>query len=252
MKMEIKKEIQTFKDWIKILRTIGEEQSIKADAEGLHVVGMDPSHVAMIKTDFKKELFEEYSVEGDEEVSLNVQEFSKILDRIAKDERVILEKNVERAKFLLMVKKGTRVRQFSLPILDSFDAEVPEPKIFFKAKSRITLEEFNLGLNDASLVSEHIALNIADELMKLEGFGDMGDTLAQWDKDSEGLLELKAEEDAKATFTLSYIIDMVKASKPLAEVLTIELSTDMPIRIEAECNTPYIKAEYYLAPCIGV
>jgi proliferating cell nuclear antigen len=249
--MEIKKDFASFQAWVNILRTISEEQIIVADEQGLHVVGMDPSHVAMINTDFNKELFESYEAEEDDKIAINVNEFYRFLDRAKKEERVLIEKDEKNARLLLTVKKGTRVREFRIPTLADTDSEVPDPKIFFKAKSRITWEGFNLGLNDANLVSEHIVLDYKGSLMKLEGYGDMGDAFAQWDEDSDDILKLVIDEDSKATYTLSYIMDIVKAVKPLAEVLTIELATDMPIKIEAEC-IPGIKAEFYLAPCIGV
>lgn len=252
MKMKILTEFPAFKNWIKVLSTVGEERMIAAKEEGLYVIGMDPSHVAMIKTQFGKDLFDEYEAEEDDNVTINVEELFRILDRADKDEQVTIEKDVKQSRLLINLKKGTRIRRFKMHLIDDGDEEVPDPKIFFRSKTRITLDEFTLGLVDANLVSEHIVLTVTENLMKLSALGDMGDTMAQWDKDSEGILSLSAEEEAKATYTLSYVLDIVKAVKPLTEVLTIELSTDMPIRIEAECASPHIKAEFYLAPCIGV
>ena len=252
MKMEIKKEFGQFKDWIKVIRTILEEQTIEAREDGLHALGMDPSHVAMIKTAFRKELFDSYEVGEDDKVTVNIKELYKILDRIdEKTERVVIEHDKEQAKLLITTTKGNRIRQFKAPVLEDYDAELPEPKIFFKSKCRIVRDEFDLGLSDAQLVSEHVVISMTEAFVKIEGMGDMGDSLAQWNDGSDDLLELASKEEAKATFTLTYLMDIVKAVKPLSEVLTIELTTDMPIRIEAE--TPgYIPIEFFLAPCIGV
>lgn len=251
MKMEIdKKNFESFKGWIKVICTIVEEQTIEAREDGLHVIGMDPSHVAMINTSFLKENFDVYEVGDDDSVTLMVKELFKILDRV-KDERVFLEYDVKQAKFLVTTKKGTRLRRFKMDILGDVSGEVPEPKIFFKSKVRMTIDDFDLGLNDAQLVSEHIVLTMDKKNVKIAGLGDMGDTLAQWDSDSDDVLHLTAEEESKATFTLSYMMDIIKAMKSLCEVVTIELSTDMPVRIEAECPSG-VTAEFYLAPCIGV
>lgn len=251
MKMELKEKLPLFKDWINVIRTIGEEQSIEARNDGLHVVGMDPSHVAMINAEFQKELFDSYEVEEDDNVTINVNELYKRLNRIEKNERVTLEKDVKQAKFLITVQKGTRIRRFKMNILADEAAEVPEPKIFFKGKVRITHDDFHMALNDAQLVSEHIVVIMEKDVMKIEGYGDEGDTLAQWDENSDDILSLKIDEDGKATYTLSYLMEIVKAIKGLSEVLEVEISTDMPIRIKAEC-VDHIKLEFFLAPCIGV
>jgi len=52
-----------------------------------------------------------------------------------------------------------------------------------------------------------------------------------------------------ATYTLSYLRDMVNAARVSGEVVTLELDTDMPIRLDFELSQG--KLVYYLAPCIG-
>lgn len=52
-----------------------------------------------------------------------------------------------------------------------------------------------------------------------------------------------------ATFTLSYLKDMVDAAVVSSEVAALELSTDMPMKMDFEL--PQGKLVYYLAPCIG-
>lgn len=257
MKMELStKDFPVFKDWINALKTVNEEHTIEAREDGLHCMAMDPSHVAMIDTKFGFEIFEEYSITpgplDKELVCLNVSELSKFLSRIGKDERVTLRKDTAKAKFIIETTKSGRDRNFKINIMDDFEGEVPKPKLLFKTKSRITLDGFEEALKDAGLVSEHIVIEVKNDKLRLEGIGDMGNTLMEWTTASDDILELKIEEEAKATFTLSYIDEMVKAMKPLAEVLNVELSTDMPVSIECECNNRYMELKFFLAPCIGV
>jgi DNA polymerase III sliding clamp (beta) subunit (PCNA family) len=78
----------------------------------------------------------------------------------------------------------------------------------------------------------------------------MGSAHSEWEKGSDDLIDLKAEEDSSATFTLSYLNEIANAAGSSSEVATIELSTDMPIKMDFEL--PKGKLVYYLAPCIGV
>lgn len=251
MEMKIGKEFPIFSAWIDALKTINEEHTIEANEEGLHSVAMDNSHVAMIDTKFRKELFEDYSVTGDKEtVTLNVADLSKFLNRIGKDEKVSLRKDDKQSRVIIETRLSGRARQFSIATLEDFDNEVPEPKIFFKSKGRIVLKGFEDALKDAALVSEHIVLDFKDEKFKVSGYGDMADTFMEWTKDSDDILQLEIQEPAKATYTLSYVEDMIKAAKPLSEVLTLELTQDMPLKIDAEGNL--IDLVFYMAPCIGV
>jgi DNA polymerase III sliding clamp (beta) subunit (PCNA family) len=105
-------------------------------------------------------------------------------------------------------------------------------------------------MRDASLVSEHVKLEISGDVFKISATGDMGSALSEWEKASDELLELKAEEDSNANFTLSYLNDIVNAVQASSEVATLELSTDMPIKMDFEL--PQGRLIYYLAPMIGV
>jgi DNA polymerase III sliding clamp (beta) subunit (PCNA family) len=78
----------------------------------------------------------------------------------------------------------------------------------------------------------------------------MGSSFSEWTRDSDDLLELKTDEDSSATFTLSYLSDIANAAGANSEVATLELSTDMPVKMEFEI--PQGRLVYYLAPCIGV
>jgi proliferating cell nuclear antigen len=137
-----------------------------------------------------------------------------------------------------------------MPILEPLDDEVPQPKIFFKASSRILTQSLRRAIRDASLVSEHVKVAVEGDNFTVSATGDMGSAQSNWEKGSDELLDLKAQEDAKATFTLSYLQDIVNAVTASSEVATLELSTDMPIKMNFEL--PQGRLVYYLAPCIGV
>jgi DNA polymerase III sliding clamp (beta) subunit (PCNA family) len=105
------------------------------------------------------------------------------------------------------------------------------------------------ALRDADLVGEQVKIEIAGDMLKMSAVGDIGSAFSDWERGSDELLELKAEEDSSATFTLSYLRDIVNAAGTSSEVATLELTTDMPIRMDFEL--PKGRLVYYLAPCIG-
>ncbi|NQT08109.1 hypothetical protein HQ586_03450 [Candidatus Bathyarchaeota archaeon] len=76
-----------------------------------------------------------------------------------------------------------------------------------------------------------------------------GSAFSEWARDADELLELKAEEESEADFTLSYLSDIINSAGVSTEVATLELSTDMPLRMDFEL--PQGRLVYYLAPMIG-
>ena len=137
-----------------------------------------------------------------------------------------------------------------MPILEPLEEDTPQPKIFFKSLARILNQSLRRAIRDSVLVSEYVKMELSDEEFKIGATGDMGSALSEWRVDSDELLEIKVEEESNATFTLSYLQDIVNAVAASSEIATLELSTDMPIKINFEL--PQGRLIYYLAPCIGV
>ena len=242
--------IDTFRNLVKALSVIVDEGTFNIDEAHMKLMAMDPSHVAMVDFELPSEFFNKYTCDGEYRLTLNIGEFLKFIDRVDKDENVKIRLDEENARLTIHCKRGGHTRRFAMPILEPLDDEVPQPKIFFKASVRILTQSLRRAIRDSSLVSEHVKVEIAGDVFKVNATGDMGSAQSEWEKDSDELLELKREEDASATFTLSYLQDIVNAVTASSEVATLELSTDMPIKMDFEL--PQGRLIYYLAPCIGV
>jgi len=68
-------------------------------------------------------------------------------------------------------------------------------------------------------------------------------------KGSDTLLELDAKEPQKATFSLSYLTEIIKAASATSDIATLEFSSDMPIKLDFQ-QTKEGKLTFYLAPRI--
>jgi len=242
--------IDPFRNLVKALSVIVEEGTFNINEAQVKLLAMDPSHVAMVDFELPMEFFDKYTCEGEPKLTVNIGEFLKFLDRVERDEQVNIKLEEEQARLVIRCKRGGHTRRFMMPILEPLDEEVPQPKIFFKASTRILTQSLRRALRDATLVSEHVKMEVADDAFNISATGDMGSALSEWQKDSDELLAVKAEENSNANFTLSYLNDIVNAVQASSEVATLELSTDMPIKIDFEL--PQGKLIYYLAPMIGV
>ena len=136
-----------------------------------------------------------------------------------------------------------------MPIMEPLDEETPQPKISCKSSARILTQSLRGAILDTGLVSEQVKIEVTGDMLKISAVGDVGSAFSEWERDAEELPELTAEEDSSATFTLSYLRDMVNAARVSGEAVTLELNTDMPIRLDFEL--PQGKLVYFLAPCIG-
>ncbi len=239
------------KDMISAISTLIDEATFDINPEGIKLRAMDPSRVAMVDFEWPKTVFDEYACSEPMKMCLNISEMLKLLRRTGKDESVELSLDEKTGRLQLTI-TGNYVRSFNMPTLEAVEEEVPTPKVAFNVKLKVTTDGLSQAIEDANLVSDHVRLEIDKEKIVMRAAGDIMGATIEMKKGSDALLDLEAKEESKATFSLSYLSDIVKAAAATSEVATIEFSTDMPIRLDFQQQPKEGKLTFYLAPRIEV
>ena len=237
-----------WKNLITAISTLIDEASFNFDENGMKLRAMDPSHVAMVDFEWPRTVFEEYVCDDPTKLCVNIGEMLKLLRRVSGEESVELGLDSKSAR-LNMILKGKYTRTFGMATLEPSTEEVPTPKIAFKTSARLTTELLKNALDDALAVSDHIIFDISTDRLLIRAAGDVGNIVIDVEKGTEELLSLEAKEPARATFSLNYLSEMVKASANLSDIVSLELSTDMPIKLNFELPQSG-RLQYYLAPRI--
>jgi DNA polymerase III sliding clamp (beta) subunit (PCNA family) len=194
--------------------------------------------------------FERWDIIEEQKFTVDVTNLvKKILKNTYKDESVELSYDPDRERLDVTLRSDI-VRRKDVPTLANMDEEVPQPKIFFTAHARVVLRGLVKALKDFNELSEHTTITFENDSLTLSQRGDLGSQSTPFDKYGDNMLDLKCEEDAASTFQESYLEKIVKAIQPLSEVVNLDLSTDMPIKIWPELDVGSL--EFYIAPCIGV
>jgi proliferating cell nuclear antigen len=238
------------KDMITAISTLIDEATFDINPDGIKLRAMDPSRVAMVDFEWPKTVFDEYTCSEPMKLCINISEMLKLLRRTGKDETVELSLD-EKTGRLQMTIRGRYMRSFNMPTLEAVEEEVPTPKVAFNVRAKTTTDGLSQAIEDANLVSDHVRLEIDKEKMVMRATGDLMGATIEMKKGSDALLELEAKEPSKATFSLSYLSEIVKASAATSDIAIIEFSTDMPIRLDFQ-QPKEGKLTFYLAPRIEV
>ncbi len=238
------------KDMITAISTLIDEATFDINPDGIKLRAMDPSRVAMVDFEWPKTVFDEYTCSEPMKMCINISEMLKLLRRTGKDESVELSLD-EKTGRLQMTIRGRYMRSFNMPTLEAVEEEVPTPKVAFNVRAKTTTDGLSQAIEDANLVSDHVRLEIDKEKMVMRATGDLMGATIEMKKGSDALLDLEAKEPSKATFSLSYLSEIVKASAATSDIATIEFSTDMPIRLDFQ-QPKEGKLTFYLAPRIEV
>ena len=238
------------KDMITAISTLIDEATFDMNPKGIKLRAMDPSRVAMIDFEWPKTIFDEYKCTEPTKMCINITEMLKLLRRTGKDETVELSLD-EKTGRLQMTITGRYVRSFNMPTLEAVEEEVPTPKVAFNVTAKATTDGLSQAIEDANLVSDHVRIEIDKEKMVMRATGDLMGATIEMKKGSDALLDLEAKEPSKATFSLSYLSEIVKAAAATSDIATLEFSTDMPIRLDFQ-QPKEGKLTFYLAPRIEV
>jgi proliferating cell nuclear antigen len=238
------------KDMMGAISILVDEATFDLTPEGIKLRAMDPSRVAMVDFEWPKTVFDEYSCSETMKMCINISEMLKLLRRTGKDESVELSLDEKTGKLKIAI-RGNYSRTFNMPTLEAMDEEVPTPKVNFNVKAKTTTEGLREAIEDASLVSDHVRIEADNEKMVMHATGDIMGAKIEFKTGDDVLLEMKAKEPSKATFSLSYLSEIVKASVPTSEIVVIEFSTDMPIKLDFQQEKEG-KLKFFLAPRIEV
>jgi len=243
-------EASLLKDVFAAISALVDEATFYIGPEGIRLRAMDPSRVAMVDFVMQKTAFDEYDASENMKMCVNMGELLKLLKRGGKEESVELTFD-EKTGPLKVIVRGRYTRSFNMPTLEAAEEEVPTPNITFNARVALTTEGLRQALDDVALVSDHVRIETDGEKLMMNAKGDLMSANIEMQKGSESLLSLDVKDPSKSTFSLSYLTAVVKAAEATSDVVTIEFSTDMPIRLDFKQHYDG-KLVYYLAPRIEV
>lgn len=228
--------------------TLIEEADFNATPEGIKLRSMDPSHVAMVDFEWQKAAFEDYSCMQPTKIRLNLAAMLKLLRRVSSDEllEMVYDENTRKLNLTL---KGKMTRKFTVPTLDPAEEEVPTPKITFNSKVKLTTSSLKDVIDDVQAVSDNVRFEATQEKFTAAAITELSSATIEMDRGSEIVLELDVKEPSKATFNLNYLAEIAKAGASTSEIVTVEFSTNMPVKLEFDIPQQG-RLLYYLAPRI--
>ncbi|MEM1588821.1 MAG: proliferating cell nuclear antigen (pcna) [Candidatus Bathyarchaeia archaeon] len=236
------------RDMANAISILVDEATFQITPDTLKLRAMDPSRVAMVDFEWPKTVFEEYVCAEPTKMCVNISELLKLLKRAGKEEFVELA--LDKTTGRLQVKiTGKYTRTFTMPLLETAEEEVPTPKITFNVRAKATTEGLRHAIEDAELVSDHVRIEADNEKLVFQATGDLMGATIELKKGSDALLDLEAKEPSKATFSLSYLSEIIKAASATSDIATLEFSTDMPIKLDFH-QPGEGKLVFYLAPRI--
>lgn len=227
------------------ISTLVDEATFEATSEGISFRGMDPSHVALIDIFWPNTAFDSYKCDSELKFGVRISEFSKLIKRTDKKDE--LEVSISDQDVLRIKTSGSYKREYKMRLIESSSGSTPLPKLSFNTKLVISLPSFDKILSDIEVVSEYVEIESFPEKVEFVGKSDTGEAIVIMEPNSEGLEEIDVKEESKATYSLDYLLKIVKSIGSVGVAAAIEYSSKMPIRLEFRIAN-IGRIHFYLAP----
>jgi len=237
-----------WKNLMAAISTLVEEATFDITPERIALRAMDPSHVAMVDFEYPKESFQEYSCSEPSNLCVDIADIVKLMRRVESGETLELSLDPDTNR-LSMKLSGKYTRRFSIPQLQPSTTETPIPKLEFDVNIKMDAGCLNDAVTDIAAVSEQVKFEANPDKLVMTSLSETGNAVVEFEKDNTSLVSFNVKGEVKALYGVSFLQDMVKAGTASSNLVTIEFSTDKPIRIDFELPLKG-KLVYYLAPRI--
>jgi len=243
----ILKDATFFRKCVDAIGALVDEAEFMLNDEGLFLKATDPSQISMVDFSIAKKAFEAFDVKEQTKIGIDLDYFGQVLGRAKTGDSLELSFDDNKTKLLVIFSSSAK-RTFEVPLIDVSSGELPSPKIEFDAELAVSSGDVMDGIKDALLISTHITLGVDEEHFFIRANSSKGRLNNQIKlNDKKVVSSFKAKNEAKATFPLDYLRDMVKGAASDVPI-TIKLKTNAPISISYKIGEANIN--YFLAPRI--
>ncbi len=242
---------KTPNEWKIVAQTIQslvEEASFEGTAEGITFRAMDPSHVALIDLTWPNAGFEKYDCDKQHKLTVRVEDFVKLLRRAGPKDSVTMQAGDD-DMLTLKFQNGYK-REFQIHLIESTYSPTPLPKLSFDSKMVLKESAFEDILNDVQTISDHIMLEATKDKIIFTGKSDSGSASIPIEKGNDALESMEVGKESKATYSLQYLLNIVKAAGGATEKVVCEYSSKMPLKMEFALGETGGRINFYLAPRI--
>ena len=245
------------------IMTIIDEALFDAGPEGITFRSMDPSHIALIDINWPSSAFEQYHCSSTMKFGVRIDEFSKIIKRTNANDSI--EIGIQDNSSLNVKTSGSGyLRNYKMRLIESTgNVSSPLPQMTFNSKIIIGIAALDKILNDVGVISEKITIDTSSNSISnnkttaiFSGNSDRGEAriIMQSDNDDknkvESLQEITAKENSKSTYNIDFISKIIRAigNQSSSNLVTIEYSSNKPLRLEFLLLSGIVRIQFYLAP----
>ncbi len=238
-------EVGLLKDSMKTISSLISEGIFQLEEDSMKLIAADPAMVGLVDFKIEEEVFEEYDLDEETKVGLNIENLYSILRRANADDTITFELGDSRFEITM---ENSSTRNFSLPILNLSEDDIPETdQLSFDFEAELDASTVEGAVKDAMVVSDAVTISADENQMNISAEGDQSNADFTITEESSGVISMSGDS-VKSMFSLDYLSKMI-GGKNLSNNVTMKLGNDFPMRMEFSVPDE-VNLSFVLAPRI--
>ena len=230
--------VKDFKNIITTAELVLNEIKFEADNDGLRFRGFDGGKTSFFSVDFKKEYFDEYSIENPETIVVDSSELIKVMKRVKNDDNVCI--TIDDYAFTVKVNDK---KSFKINAID-IEYDTPNlPNIELPINTMVDFNDFKDSINDSTLYTNTFTIESDSGALIVSANGTLGEY------NSELLVGDELEKGCKSMFNSNLLLSFFKLSG-LADMVSLHMGTQLPMLLEVTDDLEEVAVELLVAPRI--
>jgi proliferating cell nuclear antigen len=206
---------------------------------GIALQGVDPSFVALIQLTLKADGFEQFRVDHNTNLGVNLENMIKILKCAGPNDSLTLKAvdNDNKLTLLFENDEQDRISQFDLKLKEIDADSFSIPPTSYNCIVKMPSSEFQRICRELTAIGEDVEITVSKEGVKFAVEGSQGSgsitckhTTATDDGDGKAV-QIKLDEKMTQKFTLRYLNNFAKASS-VSDGVTLMLNDEVPLVVE--------------------
>lgn len=222
-------QIDMLRDSVATIAEFIDETELHIKEKGMEMVAADRAVVIVVDFVLSRDVFQEYKIDSDRKIGINLQNLLQILRRAAPNDNMMIDLEDNKLKITF---EGDSTRHFILPLIDiSRDETPPLEKLEFSTYLKLNSDILSSGIDDAELITDSVVFTVRKDMLTMKSESDSSLTQLQLPSGTEQLKIVDIGEPVRARYSLDYLKKIIKARK-LAAQASIAMGTDYPMKIE--------------------
>jgi len=230
-------DVGLIQDSMKTISDLISEGTFQFTEEGVKLIAADPAMVALVDFQIEKDVFEDYELDEEEKIGLNLENLYSILRRANSNDTITFEIGEDDSQFHIIMESSS-TRNFSLPILNLSEDDIASTdQLEFSVDVDMETKVLQDSIKDALVVGDSVKVSSDGDSLSIQPEGD----------DADGINSLEGTS-ARSMFSLDYLNSMAGAKK-LSDTVQIRLGEDFPMRLNFDVPEK-ARLSFVLAPRI--